>query len=1039
MNNVDSMSEITALLLGLAVLHDPVRTRALSQFVRGNESAILNSLQRLETAGLVRQDTTSRLWFVENGTARITLGKNGTAKLGQDGHSPLARGLALLVNGQVLDGVEALVPALRGLIVDGLTAGALVCLDILLHALGRWADSGEHSKAEQERFLVASKTIIGVVLYLTKRRRRPKALVASMEQVAESMGDVRSVLRLKLLLLCIHQLVGNVLEEDPRETLRKVTEQAQDLGDRDILTAAAHGRGMYQYINGEFIEVLENYRHFIGRHNADDTFYSGIASNTVAITACNLGRFGTALGTVHFALKYFTEEGSKYAVKRSKVLGALVLLRSGNPDKALEMLDEVWPCLDTESETRLAIWSLRILALYHYQKRNMVFSHRLLTQCAQLTARYDIQHNYQWFPDIFEMLWTFQELGFPPIPRHGLEDLLDDALEGPSVHCEGIALRIRARQLIANRHFQTALPPLETGLAKFEQCRDVVEHARTRLVMAEALKGLDRHDEAQAALRAGVSVLEQYHQYDRHWHGLKGVFTGGRKSRTDGLRFARTCREMAFDVPDWPTGATRLQNVIDLVRDELNVERVAVYGIENEYELACLVARNFTPAEYTDTVPSLYGKRLLDCARSGRVLRWRSRYGAVLCLPLRISDKQRGVFFAQCTYLVEAITGQDADYLGAVAELLEEEIRTNQRVSQGVQASQHWTETQSRLAAERMGEGGGIYYGPSMRESVDIADKAAPTPAPVLILGETGAGKEELSRRVHRKSGRSGPFVVVNPSSIPETLFESELFGHEKGAFTGAHQQKIGLVELADKGTLFIDEIGEVSPAMQVKLLRVLQDKTFSRVGGTSLLHSDFRLISATNQDLKEKIGNGTFREDFYYRIAVMPIVMPPLRERPEDIRNLALHFHTYFSTTYKKALPPLTEEELEYLCSRTWSGNVRELKSFIERGVILFDPARGGFIQEAVDGEPVPSAPLSEPSEVSDTPEFACSDLPSMDEMHRRYLAHVLQVTRGKVGGETGAEGILKIKASSLYKQLKKYGLDKTTQLYGRVDTHDP
>ena len=1027
MKNVDAV-----LQLSLAALHDPVRARSLSQLVRGDERATLSCLQRLQAAGLVRQDTASRLWFVENGPARNTLWKNGTVGLGRDAQTPLIDGLLMLLNGHALDGGEALAPVLRGLIFDGQIAGALVCLDILLQALERWADSGEHSKAEKERFLHTSKTIIGFVLYLTKRRRRPKALAASMEKVAESMGDVRTGLRLKLLLLCIHQSVGNVLEEDPGETLLNVTEKARELGDGDILTAAAHGRGIQHYINGEFVEVLENYRHFIGRHNSDDRFYSGIASNTVAITTCNLGRFGTALGTVHFALRYFTEQGSKYAVKRSKVLGALVLLRTGKQEEALEMLDEVWTCLDTETETRLAIWGLRILALYHYQKRNAVFSHKLLTQCAQVAGRYDIQHRYQWFPDIFEMLWTFRELGLPPIARHDLEELLDDALEGPSVHCEGIALRIRARQLIANRHFQTALPPLEAGLVRFEQCRDAVEHARTRIVMAEALKGLDRHDEARGMLRAGVSVLEQYNQYDRHWHGLNGVFKEGRKTRTDGLRFARKCREMTFDIPDWPTYATRLQNVIDLVRDEMNVERVAIYAVENEYELACLVARSFTPAEYTDKVPSLYGKRLLDCARTGKLMRWRSRYGAVLCLPLRIDEKQHGVFFAQCTYLAEAITDQDAEYLGAVAELMEEEIRTAQRVSQGVQASRLRTEKQSRLAAERMGEGGGIYYGPSMRESLAIADKAAPTPAPVLILGETGAGKEELSRRVHRKSGRSGPFIVVNPSSIPETLFESELFGHEKGAFTGAHQQKVGLVELADKGTLFIDEIGEVSPAMQVKLLRVLQDKTFSRVGGTSLLHSDFRLISATNQDLKEKIRDGTFREDFYYRIAVMTVVMPPLRERPEDIRNLAINFHAYFSSAYKKALPPLSEGELEYLCSRPWGGNVRELKSFIERGVILFDPAKGCFTQEAVGGAPLPAAELSAPAEESDRPEFICKDLPSMDEMHRRYLAHVLQVTRGKVGGEAGAEGILKIKASSLYKQLKKYGLDKTTQLYG-------
>jgi DNA-binding NtrC family response regulator len=346
-------------------------------------------------------------------------------------------------------------------------------------------------------------------------------------------------------------------------------------------------------------------------------------------------------------------------------------------------------------------------------------------------------------------------------------------------------------------------------------------------------------------------------------------------------------------------------------------------------------------------------------------------------------------------------------------------------------------------------EHAGIHYGPSMRETLSTADRAAPADAPVLILGETGVGKEELARRIHEKSGRKGAFVPVHPASIPEPLFESELFGHEKGAFTGAHRRKAGLLETADGGTLFIDELGDIPPLAQIRLLRVLQDKRFMRVGGVREIHSDFRLISATNQDLKKKVREGTFREDLYYRVAVVPLRVPPLRRRGEDLRRLAEMFYARYAARYQRAVPPLTGEDLDGLCALPWPGNVRELKSFIARAVLLYDDdpsgasSREGPIGRAMRENP-PERIMQENSperitretktrENSDGETVRPDLLPTMRQVQRQYIQYVLTLTRGKIDGEHGALAILGMKRSNLYAKIREYGLDKVSLLYGR------
>jgi two-component system response regulator HydG len=253
---------------------------------------------------------------------------------------------------------------------------------------------------------------------------------------------------------------------------------------------------------------------------------------------------------------------------------------------------------------------------------------------------------------------------------------------------------------------------------------------------------------------------------------------------------------------------------------------------------------------------------------------------------------------------------------------------------------------------------------PALRTAVDLALRVASTRSTVLVTGETGTGKELIASLIHRSSGRAdGPLVKVNCAALPETLLESELFGHERGAFTGADRQRVGRFEQASGGTLFLDEVGDMSPATQAKLLRVLQDQEFQRLGGTKVLRTDARLISATNQDLAARLRDGSFREDLFFRLNVIRIHLPPLRERAEDLLALAHHFLRCFARDLGRPVRGFTEEALARIRAHPWPGNVRELHNTIERGVLMADGPRvdaADLALPASGGDPRPAPPWS-------------------------------------------------------------------------------
>jgi transcriptional regulator with PAS, ATPase and Fis domain len=277
----------------------------------------------------------------------------------------------------------------------------------------------------------------------------------------------------------------------------------------------------------------------------------------------------------------------------------------------------------------------------------------------------------------------------------------------------------------------------------------------------------------------------------------------------------------------------------------------------------------------------------------------------------------------------------------------------------------------------------------------------------VLLLGETGSGKELTARRVHDLSPRrERPFIAINCAALPETLLESELFGHEAGAFTGASGQKLGRFELADRGTLFLDEIGDISQSTQVKLLRVLQEREFVRVGGTKTISCDVRIIAATNRDLKKAMQQGGFREDLYYRLNVFPVQLPPLRERTDDIPLLVTHFVERNSRELGLSPRQVSPEAMKLLCGYRWPGNIRELRNVIERAVLLCDSG-------VITPDLLPREITGEPSQAESEP------LGALEDYEKALIVKALEENEWN---QTRAAQSLNISRDNLRYRLKKY-----------------
>jgi len=413
----------------------------------------------------------------------------------------------------------------------------------------------------------------------------------------------------------------------------------------------------------------------------------------------------------------------------------------------------------------------------------------------------------------------------------------------------------------------------------------------------------------------------------------------------------------------------------------------------------------------------VYNRERLSAAHSfylGQLLE--AGIQSLVCLPLTTPQATLGAFNLGWTQDIEP-SAEDIAFMKHFASQLANVLdrvgayREIARLSEKLRRDKLSLESEVHSAenfAEVIGES------PALKHVLAQVETVAPSDATVLILGETGTGKELIARAIHRLSSRrGGTFIKLNCAAIPTGLLESELFGHERGAFTGAIRQKVGRVELADGGTLFLDEVGDIPLELQPKLLRVLEDQEFERLGGIRTIKVDIRLLAATNRDLAKCVSNREFRSDLYYRLHVFPIRMPALRERDKDVSLLVRYFVQKFARSMHKRIESIPVEAMNALANWHWPGNVRELENFIERSVILSDgPTLGAPLAELNP----PAIPHSAPLRLNVT----------LESIEREHILRVLRETGGVIAGVRGAAAQLGMKRTTLQSRMQKLGITR-------------
>jgi Nif-specific regulatory protein len=382
-----------------------------------------------------------------------------------------------------------------------------------------------------------------------------------------------------------------------------------------------------------------------------------------------------------------------------------------------------------------------------------------------------------------------------------------------------------------------------------------------------------------------------------------------------------------------------------------------------------------------------------------------SEVRSLLCVPLSVFQRMIGCIYLDSTNTINRFQEDHLQLMAAVAGISAIALDNARR--------QQWLEQENqRLTMEVRQDQSLVGEGGRMKEIFQFLARVAPTDSTVLIEGESGTGKELAAKALHRNGARANrPFVAINCAAIPETLLESELFGHERGAFTGAATQKKGRLEMADGGVVFLDEIGELAPQLQVKLLRVLQEREFERIGGTHPIKLDIRLIAATNRDLAEAARKAEFRQDLYYRLAVVKLTMPPLRERRDDIPMLTRHFVQKHAKRCKVKAKPVSREAMAALVNYDWPGNVRELENAIERALVLGS---------------------SESILLEDLPESVVEQNAPAETHEGKYHAHVKQLKKQLIvdaveqtgGNYVDAAGILGVHPNYLHRLIRNLGI---------------
>ncbi|MFH1116316.1 MAG: sigma-54-dependent Fis family transcriptional regulator [Pseudomonadota bacterium] len=836
--------------------------------------------------------------------------------------------------------------------------------------------------------------------------------------VAEELGDLRSGALLKMHLGRLYYFGERRV--DAIALLAEGKKEAERLGDEDILVRTAEFSGLYFFIQGLFSEASTYFEKAMWAFETTEEVLLANPSAPIWLGYCAayLGQFHRAIGTLDYYWRFaFGKSDRSLAATIRAVLGVVLLMVKRMKEGEYHLSGALEEAVATKNA--LAIFFARGGLAYHRCLLGRLEETRdMFDEAFREAAAVGIVRQYT-SPLALEMLYELHQSALC-VESTNFEREVARMMKEPNPYLHGVALRLRARAR-AHRggNLEERKRDLEESMGHLMSAGAPLELAKTGLEIVR-IKLAEGHVEAarEAAQKAWRDLSEyggEFFPDDLRY--LLNVPSDTALKVPDRGEFVARFADIIQQLAPSPDLEKLLQRTVAATNRFFGAERGGIFWFRKNNGKRAPILRaacNLSSAEVqSETFRS--NLALVFTAfrqKSPRIFRREpAETGlraekAMLALPFEVEGEARGVLYHDNSYLDGCFESFDKSELIHMARCLSTYIGQIHSYCLGMEKSV----SEIALLREATDAPALVAQSDAMVDILAQADHVADSEGTVLILGETGVGKELLAKRIHQMSARSDrPFVVLDVTTVPENLFESELFGYERGAFTGADRRKRGRVELSHGGTLFIDEVGDLAKTMQAKLLRVLQEKTLTRIGGNQPIHADFRLIAATNKDLAREVADGRFREDLYYRLNVIPITLPPLRERREDVPLLAHHFLKTFASKYGRPLLRMSQETERKLIAYSWPGNVRELQNVMERAVLL-----------SVGDHLVLSLPADNRPSIMDL----FSDLPTLDDLQRRYIAFVLEKTNGKIGGSNGAAELLGMKRSSLYRRMEKLGM---------------
>ncbi len=801
----------------------------------------------------------------------------------------------------------------------------------------------------------------------------------------------------------------------------------KELGDDDILSQSAVFVGLFYFIKGLFKEAVH---HFEKAEQVYETNPGSILLNPIAplflgYCAIYLGQFHRAIGNLDFNLRAAEERDDRALASTIRgVLGTLLVLLKKNREASVHLQKAIAEAVQFDNNFGL-YFARGGVALQHFMEGRKEEAYEYMMKMSNEASHSGLNRQFA-SPWVLEMFHEFHRLGLEPINETDESDfsgIFDSVLSGVNIHLKGVALRLRAKtKADAGEAMESIKADLMESRDLLEQSGDPIQLSKTILEIARMDYNQGKQKSARQLVNTsrrllGGYVEEFFPDEFRYMMANPKELSTSEHSREE---FLQKYIEMIESLYPSNNRHEILSNVLIATSRMFGAERSGLFWFPSEKSTGVPELR----ATYNLTRKEIEAESFKE--NLGMVLKafqthqhqmgehspkepagkGRHPIRSILCIPIEVQGSVNGVFYYDNSYLDHAFNFLNPTIMKQMA------AHTNlviERRLHYIKLKEERNILSAKSIEIKSDNGNIVCRSRSMLKILKLADQVADTASTILITGETGTGKELLAGRIHRKSTRcEKPFVIVDATTIPENLVESELFGHEKGAFTGADKRKIGRIEIANNGSLFLDEIGELPLPAQAKLLRALQEKTFHRVGGISTLTSDFRLIAATNRDLSIEVQEGRFRKDLFFRLNVIPIHLPPLRERKEDIILLADHFLAGFQKKYKRSGLFLSPDQERILCDYKWPGNIRELQNLMERAVLL---SQG----ELEINFPVESASLAD---------HPFADTPTLDELQRRYIDYVLRKTSGKISGPNGASTLLGMKRTSLYSRMRTLGM---------------